>query len=188
MTARKTVLFALALALLGPGLFSASASDLQRLYDPIVQRVALDHGIDAGFIHAVIRAESNYDPFALSEKGAMGLMQLMPDTAIQYGVRNVFDPAQNIEGGTKYLKDLMRLYDDKTDLVLAAYNAGQEAVRKYGGIPRYKETQNYIDRVMARYSKERIQTQTRTRIITVVDSSGKKIATNYPDYFGLRKN
>jgi soluble lytic murein transglycosylase-like protein len=187
MTARKTALVALAMALLGSGLFSASSSDLQRLYDPLVQRAARDHGVDAGFIHAVIRAESNYDPFALSGKGAMGLMQLMPDTAIQYGVRNVFDPAQNIEGGTKYLKDLMKLYNGQTKLILAAYNAGQEAVRKYGQrIPPYKETRDYIDRVMAGYGKERIQT--RTRIITLVDASGKKTATNAPEYFRLKKD
>jgi soluble lytic murein transglycosylase-like protein len=184
MTARKTAQLALALALLGSGLFSASAADLQRLYDPIVQRVSRVHGIDAGFIHAVIRAESNYDPFALSEKGAMGLMQLMPDTAIQYGVRNVFDPAQNIEGGTRYLKDLMRLYNGKTDLVLAAYNAGQEAVRKYGSIPPYPETREYIKRVRATYNKPVM----RPRIIKMYDGSGKLILTNYPDYLGSRKD
>jgi soluble lytic murein transglycosylase-like protein len=186
MTARKTLLLALVLALLGPGLFSASASDLQRLYDPIVQRVARDHGLDAGFIHAVIRAESNYDPFALSEKGAMGLMQLMPDTATQYGVRNVFDPAQNIEGGARYLKDLMRLYNGTTDLVLAAYNAGQEAVRKYGSIPPYPETREYIKRVRATYNKP-VMRPRGPRVVKFYDESGKLILTNDPDYFRLKK-
>jgi len=186
MTARKTALLVLAVTLLGAGLFSASSSDLQRLYDPIVQRVARDHGIDAGFIHAVIRAESNYDPFALSAKGAMGLMQLMPDTAIQYGVRNVFDPAQNIEGGTKYLKDLMRLYNGKTELVLAAYNAGQEAVRKYGAIPPYPETQEYIKRVRATYDKPVMRPRP-PRVIKLYDDSGKLILTNDPNYLRVKK-
>jgi len=188
MTAQKPALLALAL-LLGAGPFSASATaasaaDLQRLYDPIVQRMARDHGIPAGFIHAVIRAESNYDQFALSEKGAMGLMQLMPDTAVQYGVRNVFDPAQNIEGGTKYLKDLMRLYNGKTDLVLAAYNAGQEAVRKYGSIPPYPETREYIRRVRASYDKPIM----RPRVYKLYDESGKLVLTNDPGSVRLNRN
>ncbi len=176
MTARKTAFLALALSLFWAAGFSASAADLQRLYDPIVQRVARVHDVPAGFIHAVIRAESNYDQFALSEKGAMGLMQLMPDTAVQYGVRNVFDPAQNIEGGTKYLKDLMRLYNGKTDLVLAAYNAGQEAVRKYGSIPPYPETREYIRRVRANFNRPVM----RPRVYKVYDESGKLILTNDP--------
>ncbi len=192
MTARKTALCVLALALLGSGPPSAAAgastADLQRLYDPIVQRVARDHGIEAGFIHAVIRAESNYDSFALSEKGAMGLMQLMPDTAVQYGVRNVFDPVQNIEGGTKYLKDLIRLYNGQPKLVLAAYNAGQEAVRKYGRqIPPYPETRVYIDRVMAAYPVTNLRAKGR-RVSKVYDASGKVTLTNFPDYDGLKKD
>jgi len=187
MSSRKTVLATLVVLAWGSGLFSASAADLKKLYNPIVEQVAASYRVPAELIHAIIRAESNYDSFALSEKGAMGLMQLMPETAGQYGVRNVFDPAQNIEGGTKYIMDLMRLYDGKTDLVLAAYNAGQEAVRKYGGrIPPYQETRDYISRVMAGYNKDRIQG--RTRILTFIDSSGKRTATNDPDYFRLKND
>ena len=185
MTIRKTCLTALGIVLWVSALFPASAADLKKLYDPIVQRVSRAYGVDAGLIHAVIRAESNYDSFALSEKGAMGLMQLMSETASQYGVKNVFDPAQNIEGGTRYLKDLIQLYSCETQLVLAAYNAGQEAVRKWGKrIPPYQETRDYISRVMAVYPMER--TRTRTRIITVIDASGKKTATNDPGYFRVK--
>ncbi|HYA48468.1 MAG TPA: lytic transglycosylase domain-containing protein [Burkholderiales bacterium] len=184
---RKSAFVALGIALWASRLFSASATDLKRIYDPVVRQVAAAHRVPADLIHAIIRAESNYDNFALSEKGAMGLMQLMPETAAQYGVRNVFDAVQNIEGGAKYLKDLIQLYNGQTKLVLAAYNAGQEAVKRYGGrIPNYPETRAYIARVMAAYPKEK--TVTRTRIFTVIDASGKRTATNDPDYFRLKKD
>lgn len=188
MTIRKTILTILGIVLWAAALFPASSADLKKLYNPIVEIVATKHGVPADLIHAIIRAESNYDSFALSEKGAMGLMQLMPETAAQYGVKNVFDPAQNIEGGTKYVKDLIRIYEGETNLILAAYNAGQEAVRKYGGnVPNYRETRDYIDRVKSGgYKKERIQT--RTRIVTIIDASGKITATNAPDYFRLKKD
>ncbi|MGA2532001.1 MAG: lytic transglycosylase domain-containing protein [Candidatus Aminicenantales bacterium] len=180
MTIRKTGLTALGIVLWVSVLFPASAADLKKLYTPIVENVAAKHRVPADLIHAIIRAESNYDSFALSEKGAMGLMQLMPETAAQYGVKNVFDPAQNIEGGTKYLKDLMRLYNSQTNLVLAAYNAGQEAVRKYGGnIPNYKETRDYIQRVMAKYNKPVIRS---TRpVVKVRDESGRVVLTTDPE-------
>jgi len=182
MTIRKTALTALGIVLWVSVLYPASAADLKKLYDPIVQRVATTHSVPADLIHAIIRAESNYDSFALSEKGAMGLMQLMPDTAVQYGVRNVFNPSQNIEGGTKYLKDLIKLYNGQTKLVLAAYNAGQEAVRKYGRtVPPYPETREYINRVMARYKKDVTGTRVRTPMFEVRDASGKVVlVTNDP--------
>ena len=184
MIIRKMALTALGIILGGAALFPASASDLKALYNPIVLQVASKHGVEAKLIHAIILAESNYDNFALSEKGAMGLMQLMPETAGQYGVRNVFDPAQNIEGGTKYLKDLIRIYDGKTNLILAAYNAGQEAVRKFGGnVPNYKETREYISRVMASYNKPVV----RSRVVKMYDASGKLVLTNDPDFFRVKK-
>jgi soluble lytic murein transglycosylase-like protein len=184
MTVRKIAVTSLGICLWGSVLFAASSADFKRLYDPVVRRLAASYGVPEDLIHAIIRAESDYDNFALSEKGAMGLMQLMPETAEQYGVRNVFDPTQNIEGGTKYLKDLMKLYDKKTDLVLAAYNAGQEAVRKYGSIPPYPETREYIKRVKAKYNKSEIG----PRIIKMYDASGKLILTNDPEYFKLKKD
>jgi soluble lytic murein transglycosylase-like protein len=184
MTIRKMTLTALGIVLCAAALFPASSADLKKLYDPIVQQVSRTHGVDAGLIHAVIRAESNYDSFALSEKGAMGLMQLMPETAAQYGVKNVFDPAQNIDGGTRYLKDLIALFNKETNLVLAAYNAGQEAVKKFGRtIPPYKETQDYIMRVRARYNQPVI----RSGIVKMYDSSGKLVLTNDPEFFRLKK-
>lgn len=171
-----TVLLLLALA---PCLVAASAADLRKLYHPIVKQVAGKYRIDPELVHIVIRAESNYDAFAISSAGAMGLMQLMPATAVQYGVRNVFDPAQNIEGGVRYLRDLVKLYNGQTRLVLAAYNAGQEAVRKYKGIPPYPETKAYIAGIMKTYKKPTVTAKNPTYMVK--DAEGKTILVNDPE-------
>jgi soluble lytic murein transglycosylase-like protein len=157
-------------------LFAQSSSSSQSRYDNIITTLAKEHRVPPTLVHSIIKAESNYDPWAISPKGALGLMQLMPETAIQYKVNNVFDPKQNIEGGIKYLVDLIKLYDSNTEHVLAAYNAGQEAIKKYGGIPPYKETRNYIKKVMASYSKSKITT--RTKIYAFYDENGKFVLTN----------
>ncbi len=99
-------------------------------------------------IHAVIRQESGYDPYAVSHKGAKGLMQLMPATAKRFGVKDVFDPAENVQGGVKYLRQLLDRYDGDRRLALAAYNAGEGAVDRFGGVPPYRETQDYVDRIV----------------------------------------
>ena len=155
-------------------------------YDNIVQEVSARYNVPAKLIHSIILAESNYDPWAVSKKGAVGLMQLMPETAREYGVVDRYDPQQNIEGGVKYLKYLMKLFNDKTDLVLAAYNAGQEAIKKYDGIPPYNETINYIRKVTANYNK--VYISTRTEIFKFKTDSGKIILTNNPNYRVRKKN
>jgi soluble lytic murein transglycosylase-like protein len=119
---------------------------------PIIREICSRHGVDSDLVKAVIQVESNYQPFAVSPKGARGLMQLMPATASRYGVREIFDPADNVEGGVKYLKDLLQLFNRDVQLVLAAYNAGENAVQKYNGIPQYVETQNYVRKVLALYN------------------------------------
>jgi soluble lytic murein transglycosylase-like protein len=167
---RSPLLLRLCLGLCVVGLCVADASprsNLKAKYDGIVQEMASLHRIPAELIHSIIRAESAYDSRAVSHKGAMGLMQLMPATAKAYGVKDAFDPRQNIQGGVRYLKDLIKLYDADTKLVLAAYNAGQEAVRKYGGVPPYLETRNYIKRVQTSFKKSTITG--RTRIYKYVD-------------------
>ncbi len=112
--------------------------------------------LEPALIHAVISAESGYNPLALSRKGAAGLMQLMPETARRYGVKNRLDPAQNISGGARYLRDLIRLFNNDLHLAVAAYNAGENAVLRAGNrIPPYQETMTYVPRVMTYYRKYR---------------------------------
>jgi hypothetical protein len=112
----------------------------------LVDLVSAQEGVDARLVHAVIRVESAYQPRALSPKGAMGLMQLMPETARQYGVRDPYDPRANIEAGVRHLKMLLQRFD--VSLALAAYNAGEGAIQKYGGIPPYRETRDYVSRIL----------------------------------------
>jgi len=112
--------------------------------------------LEPALIHAVISAESGYNPLARSRKGAAGLMQLMPDTAKRYGVKNRLDPAQNIHGGARYLRDLVRMFNNDVQLAVAAYNAGENAVVRHGNrIPPYSETMTYVPRVMSYYKKYR---------------------------------
>lgn len=133
-----------------PGRDAAPAS-----LDQIIARIAYQHEIRPSFIHAVIKAESNYNPGAVSYKGAVGLMQLMPRTAARYGVRNRFDPLQNIEGGVRYLRDLLDRYDGNHRLALAAYNAGEGAVDRFGGMPPFAETRRFVPRVTDYYVRFR---------------------------------
>ena len=116
----------------------------------MVEKAARDNNVDPLLVHSVIQVESNYNPYAVSPKGAEGLMQLMPPTARELGVSNSFDPRQNIEAGVRYLKYLQDLYKDDR-LALAAYNAGPGAVDKYKWIPPYPETQDYVNRVGQQY-------------------------------------
>jgi len=154
--------------------------ELKQQYDPIVQACARQYNVPADLIHSIIRAESAYDSRAISPKGAVGLMQLMPETATQYGVSDRFDPTENIAGGVKYLKDLCKLFSGNTAKVLAAYNAGQEALKKFNGIPPYAETREYIRRVMASYSKPYISSGVPVR--KFVDATGQHVFTNDPYY------
>lgn len=118
----------------------------------LITKYAEKNGLDEDFVKAVINQESGFNPKATSKCGAMGLMQLMPSTAQGLGVTNAYDAEQNIEGGTKYLKGLLDRYDNNKTLALAAYNAGPNAVNKYGGIPPYQETQNYVKNVLSKYN------------------------------------
>lgn len=125
-------------------------------YAKHIREAARANKLDAALIHAVISAESGYNPLARSSKGAAGLMQLMPETAKRYGVKNRLDPAQNIHGGARYLRDLVRMFNNDLQLAVAAYNAGENAVVKYGNrIPPYRETMTYVPRVMTYYKKYR---------------------------------
>ena len=126
-----------------PASAQAAPTALATLVDHIAQR----HDVDRDLVHSMIRVESNYNPFAVSNKGALGLMQLIPSTARRFGVANVFDPAQNVEGGVRYLKYLLDLYEGDNRLALAAYNAGEGTVERYRGVPPFRETRDYVYRV-----------------------------------------
>ena len=126
-------------------------------YDPLIWRAAEKHGVDYALVKAVIKAESNFNPRAISNAGARGLMQLMPETANILRVNDPFHPEDNIEGGVRHLRYLLNLFKGNLHLVLAAYNAGEEAVFRYNDIPPYRETRTYVQRVLKyfqNYSKE----------------------------------
>ncbi len=125
---------------------AVSATGLGQLID----RLAKHHGVNPKLAHALIKVESNYQPRAVSAKGAMGLMQLMPSTARQYAVQDPFDPTQNLSAGLQHLRSLLdRFGKGRESLALAAYNAGEGAVSRYGGIPPFRETQNYVRRILS---------------------------------------
>jgi hypothetical protein len=117
-------------------------------YDSLIRQIALTHGVDPDVVKGIIHVESQYNPQALSSKGAMGLMQLMPETASILGVRDPWDPLENITGGTKYISYLLKKYNGDLTKALAAYNAGPAAVDSYDGIPPYQETQDYVRSVL----------------------------------------
>lgn len=117
-------------------------------YNETIQAMSKKYSVDANLIRSVIDAESGGNPNATSAAGAQGLMQLMPGTAVALGVQNAYDPVQNIEGGTKYLRKLLDRYDNNYNLALAAYNAGSGNVAKYGGVPPFAETQSYVKKIM----------------------------------------
>lgn len=127
----------------------------QACYDPHIKLTCQQYRLDHNLVKAVIRAESGFNPQAVSPKGAMGLMQLMPGTSRDLGVANPFDPLQNIDGGARYLRMMLDRFNNNVSLALAAYNAGPEAVSRHGGIPPYDETQVYVKRVMDFYNRYR---------------------------------
>ena len=125
-------------------------------FDKVVEQVSRTYGLESALVHAVISVESRYDPKAVSKKGAVGLMQLMPETAKRYGVTDAFDPVQNVAGGARYLRDLLTLFHSDVSLAVAAFNAGENAVMKYGNrIPPYRETVRYVPQVLDFYQRYR---------------------------------
>ena len=124
-------------------------------YDKLISKMAAQKGVDPHLVCAVVEVESNYDAEAVSHKGAKGLMQLMPDTASDLGVEDVFHPEQNLAAGMSHLKALIEKYRGDLELALAAYNAGEAAVKRYGGVPPYQETRNYVRKVLEAYEKRK---------------------------------
>lgn len=126
-------------------------------FDEIIREASLYHGMQFELIKAMIHAESNFSPNAISRAGAIGLMQIMPANLTEFGIRDPYDPRENIMGGTRYLKSLMKKYNSNLSLTLAAYNAGPGAVDKYKKIPPYPETENYVEKVLTLYSRYKNQ-------------------------------
>jgi soluble lytic murein transglycosylase-like protein len=143
---------------------------------PVISRLAHHHGVDARLVQAIITVESRFNPKAVSHAGAQGLMQLMPATAARYEVDDPFDPHANIEGGIRYLRDLLQRFPGDLRRVLAAYNAGEAAVERYGGIPPYPETQDYVARVMTLYGRDAWP----QKIYRYQTASGGILFTNVP--------
>jgi soluble lytic murein transglycosylase-like protein len=152
----------------------ASVSKRAEAYDDLIVHNATEHNISADLVRAVIQAESAFNPLARSIKGAMGLMQLMPATARELGVANAYDPAQNIRGGVAYLKQLLTRYNSNLELALAAYNAGPGAVEKYGAVPPYRETRNYVHKIRKKAtSSVPVPSNRLYRIVEIID--GKEV-------------
>jgi soluble lytic murein transglycosylase-like protein len=183
--AKKSSIFAT------PVSFSTSTSTHSRFasrvdrdgVEQLVRQAADKHRVDPALIRAVIETESNWNPGAISNRGAGGLMQLIPTTAMRFGVNDVFDPQQNIDGGVHYLKVLLERYNGNMDLALAAYNAGEGAVDRAHGIPAFRETRNYVQKVQNAYfrpgSGRLSESGLRARPIHKdVDESGRTIFSN----------
>jgi hypothetical protein len=131
---------------------SASPAGAPGAYVDIVNSACNRHGVDPSLVQAIIKVESDFNPYALSRKGAMGLMQLMPQTALDWNVSDSFNPSDNIDGGVRYLRYLLDRYEGNLSLALAAYNSGETAVKRWGTIPPFRETQNYVQRILKIYN------------------------------------
>jgi hypothetical protein len=148
----------------------------------LVEAAAARYKVDADLITSVIAAESNFDPNAVSPKNARGLMQLLPETAVRLGVLNIFDPQENIDAGTRYLRDLLQKYNNDLVLALAAYNAGPENVQWYGRVPPFPETLSYVRRVKRSYEKSKSSAAAKTNrpTGTTRTHSGTRVASTLP--------
>jgi len=155
----------------------------QQTLERMASETAERHLVDPALVHAMIGAESAWNPYAVSSKGARGLMQLMPDKASELGIRDSFDPEQNLEGGVRHLRSLLIQYDGDLDLALAAYNAGSGAVSRAGGVPNYRETRDYVRKITDAYfssgtTRRPYVVEAKRAVYAVVSPDGKRIFTN----------
>jgi hypothetical protein len=151
-------------------------------YGNLIHAAAERHGVDEKLIMHVIAAESNFNPRAVSRKKALGLMQLLPQTAARYSVANVFDPAQNIDAGTHYLRDLLEGYQGNLTLALAAYNAGPDAVERYRGVPPFAETEKYVHYITAKLFKDKSNPPKNWNVSLISPARGTQGAQTSPGY------
>ncbi len=162
--------------------FTTAAAQLNRgKIEEMIREVSSRYSVDPALIRAVIQTESNWNSTAVSRKGALGLMQLVPGTAQQMGVNNAFDPRQNLDGGVRYLQTLLRRYNGDLDKTLAAYNAGPSAVDRAGGVPRSRETREYVQKITSSYFRDgsgRFQYGKSRSIYRAVGADGRVVFTN----------
>jgi len=149
----------------------------QAPYGEMIQTAAKKDGVDADLVFSVIATESNFNPRAVSRRGARGLMQLLPATATRLGVRNIFDPGQNIDAGTQYLRDLMARYQGDLVLTLAAYNAGPGAVQRYGRVPPYNETISYVRAIRKTYAQRKLKNSASSEPKTEAKTEAKTVTS-----------
>jgi soluble lytic murein transglycosylase-like protein len=152
----------------------------QPFYRDLVEAAAKRYSMDADLITSVIAVESNFDPKAVSRKNARGLMQLLPETAARLGVKNIDDPAENIDAGTRYLRDLLQKYSNDLSLALAAYNAGPDKVQLYGSVPPFSETISYVRRVKRGYDKSKSKPATKTAAPAPAAAGSSLLGTRQP--------
>lgn len=157
-----------------------SSTNIPSAYLDIITKACDRHGVDPSLVHAIVKVESDFNPYALSRKGAMGLMQLMPQTAVEMNVKNSFNPMENIDGGVKYLRYLIDRYEGNLSLALAAYNSGETAVKRWGTIPPFKETQNYVQRILKIYNGGNGPLVTRYTIYMGYGEDGALLLTDNP--------
>jgi soluble lytic murein transglycosylase-like protein len=146
----------------------------------VVKTASGTYRLDPDLVNSVIRAESGFNVRAVSPKGAQGLMQLMPQTASALGVQNAFDPQANVEGGARYLRELLERYDFDLIKALAAYNAGPQRVEQYGGVPPYYETKAYVARIVRDFNKKKLAAKTASQPVTQGSSANKSSSTHIP--------
>lgn len=159
---------------------SGRGDGISALYAEYINSACEKHGVDPSLVHALVKVESDYNPFAVSRKGARGLMQLMPQTATDLNVNNSFSPRENIEGGVKLLRSLLERYEGNIPLALAAYNAGETSVKKWGTVPPFKETKDYVKRIMKLYQGGETAFAPRQTIYVGYSADGVLLLTDNP--------
>lgn len=163
-----------------PNRFSSSYSD-------IINDACDKHGVDPALVHAIVKVESDFNAYAVSRKGAMGLMQLMPQTAVELNVKNSFNPSENIYGGVKYLRYLLDRYEGNLQLALAAYNSGETSVKRWGTIPPFRETQQYVKKILQIYNGNCKTPAPRYTIFVGYGTDGTLVLTDNPSSHPSKK-